>query len=130
MRTNKKTLFNELTKAELEVMQIIWEINNEFIVRDVHSRFTSSMPAYNTISTIVRILDSKGFLAHKAYGRTNVYHAVVSKEEYTKSYMHSVLSNFFDGSLSRLVNFFSQRKDISLEETDEILEILNRAKQK
>lgn len=129
MPTKKQSQFNELTKAELEIMQIVWEINKEFIVRNVHDKFNEPKPAYNTVSTIVRILDSKGFLVHKSYGRTNVYQAAVSKEEYTNSYMHGVLSNFFDGSLSRLVTFFSQRKDISLKEADEILEIMNHLKQ-
>ena len=64
-------------------------------------------------------------LSHKTYGHSNVYQAAVSKEEYTDSYMHGVLNSFFGGSVSRLVNYFSSRNSISVQETDEILQILN-----
>ncbi|MBO7110380.1 MAG: BlaI/MecI/CopY family transcriptional regulator [Bacteroidaceae bacterium] len=122
---NKKTKTQELTRAELEIMQVIWQIDKEFIVRDVHDRMPDPKPAYNTISTMVRILDTKGFLTHKTYGHTNVYQAAVSKDEYTGSYMEGVLNSFFGGSVSRLVNFFSQNRNLSVKEADEILQILD-----
>ena len=77
---------------------------------------------------IVRILESKGFVSHKAYGRTYEYFPLVAKEEYTGTYMRTVLDNFFDGSVSRMVNFFSSQQSISTEETDEILRILKSGK--
>jgi predicted transcriptional regulator len=122
---NKKTKTQELTRAELEIMQVIWQIDKEFIVRDVHDRMPDPKPAYNTISTMVRILDTKGFLTHKTYGHTNVYQAAVSKDEYTGSYMEGVLNSFFGGSVSRLVNFFSQNRNLSVKEADEIMQILD-----
>lgn len=73
------------------------------------------------LHAIVRILENKGFVSHKAYGRTYEYFPAVAKEDYTNSYMKNVLNNFFDGSVSRMVNFFSAQKSISLKETDEIL---------
>ena len=115
----------ELTKAELEIMQIVWQIDDNFVVRDVHERRPEPKPAYSTVATIVRILDTKGFLTHKTYGHSNVYRAAVSKDEYTETYMHNVLHTFFDGSVSRLVNYFSQRKSISMDEADEIMQMLN-----
>lgn len=114
----------ELTRAELEIMQVIWQ-KEKVLVHDVLAELSEPRPAYNTVSTIVRILEKKGFVSHKAYGRTYEYFPIVGKEEYTNIYMHTVLDNFFEGSLSRMVNFFSAQKSISLEETDEILKILN-----
>ena len=115
---------NELTRSELQVMTILWDIQKG-TVNEVLERFPEPKPAYNTVSTIVRILENKGFVSHKAYGRTYEYFPIVAKEDYTNTYMRTVLDNFFDGSVSRMVNFFSSQKSISLEETDEILKILN-----
>lgn len=117
----------ELTKAELEIMQVIWK-RGKVLVHDILDEMSEPKPAYNTVSTIVRILESKGFVSHKAYGRTYEYFPLVPKDEYTGSYMRTVLDNFFDGSVSRMVNFFSSRKSISVEETDEILRILKSGK--
>lgn len=113
----------ELTKAELEIMQVIWK-KGKVLVHGILDDLPEPKPAYNTVSTIVRILENKGFVSHKAYGRTYEYFPVVAKEEYTNVYMRTVLDNFFEGSVSRMVNFFSAQKSISLEETDEILKIL------
>ena len=114
----------ELTKAELEIMQVIWQ-KEKVLVHDILAELPEPNPAYNTVSTIVRILENKGFVSHKAYGRTYEYFPVVAKEDYTHTYMRTVLDNFSEGSISRMVNFFSAQKSISLEETDEIMKILN-----
>ena len=117
----------ELTRAELEVMQILWR-KERCVVHDVLEEFEETRPAYNTVSTIIRILEKKGFVDHKAYGKTHEYFPTITKEEYTSRYMKGVLNNFFDGSLSRLVSFFSDNKSISMEETDEILKMLSERK--
>ena len=96
----------ELTKAELELMQVIWD-KEKVLVHDILDVLPEPKPAYNTVSTIVRILEQKGFVGHKAYGRTYEYFPLVSKEAYTQRYMTTVLDNFFDGSLSRLVSFMT-----------------------
>ncbi len=127
MKESKKSI-QELTKAELEIMQIVWSLDGEFVIRDVHERMQDPKPAYSTVTTIIRILDTKGFLSHKTYGHSNVYKVEVTKEEYTDSFMHGVLNSFFGGSLSGLVNYFSARKSISTQETDEILKILDEDK--
>lgn len=124
MGENLKNRPQELTKAELEIMQIIWK-KEKVLVHDILAALLEPKPAYNTVSTIVRILESKGFVSHKAYGRTYEYFPAVAKEDYTNTYMRNVLNNFFDGSVSRMMNFFSAQKSISVEETDEILKILN-----
>ncbi len=115
----------ELTKAELEIMQVIWE-KEKVLVHDILEVLPEPKPAYNTVSTIVRILEQKGFVGHKAYGRTYEYFALVSKEAYTQRYMTTVLDNFFDGSLSRLVSFFSEQESIPAGEADEILNMLKK----
>ena len=92
---------------------------------------TGAPPSYTASSTrwtIVRILEKKGFVAHKAYGKTHEYYPVVSKDDYARRYMDTVLNNFFGGSVSRLVSFFSEHKAISLEETDAILDMLKNRK--
>lgn len=115
----------ELTKAELEIMQIIWK-RGRTLVHGIIDELPDPKPAYNTVSTIVRILETKGFVSHKAYGRTHEYFPLVPKDKYTKTYMHGVLDRFFDGSLSRMVSFFSSQKSISMEETGRIMEILEK----
>lgn len=117
----------ELTRAELEIMQVLWR-RGKALVRDILDALPEPRPAYNTVSTIVRILEAKGFVSHKAYGRTYEYYPAVDKDSYTRLYMSTVLDNFFEGSVSRMVNFFSSQKSISVEETDEILKILNSGK--
>ena len=114
---------SDLTRAELELMQVIWK-KEKVLVHDILDDLPEPKPAYNTVSTLVRVLEKKGFVGHKAYGKTYEYYPLVSKEDYTSRYMNGVLNNFFDGSLSRLVSFFSSNKSISVEETDKILEML------
>ncbi len=114
----------ELTKAELEIMRIIWA-KGRVLVHDILEDMDEPKPAYNTVSTIVRILEKKGFVSHKAYGKTYEYFAVVEKEEYTRTYMNNVLKNFFNGSFSSMVNFFAAEKSISAEDMDEIMRMIN-----
>lgn len=118
----------ELTRAELEIMQVLWK-KGPAVVHGILDELDEPRPAYNTVSTIVRILEKKGFVAHKAYGKTHEYYPTVSKDEYACRYMDTVLHNFFGGSVSRLVSFFSDHKAISVQETDEILEMLREKKQ-
>ena len=115
----------ELTPAELEIMQILWDRESAF-VNDILAVLPDPKPAYNTVSTIVRILEQKGYLAHKAYGRSHEYYPIIDRESYTKDFMVNVLNNFFGGSASRMVSFLSSNESISLEETDEILKLLQK----
>lgn len=113
----------ELTRAELEIMQVIWD-KGKVLVHDILSEMSEPKPAYNTVSTVVRILEKKGYVGHKAYGKTHEYFPLVEREEYTNGYMNSVLNNFFGGSVSRMMSFFTRNEKISLSEADEILKIL------
>ena len=113
----------ELTRAELEIMQVFWR-QGACVVHAILDALEEPKPAYNTVSTIVRILEKKGYVGHKAYGKTYEYYPLVSKDDYARRYRATVLDTFFDGSVSRLVSFFSEHKAISVEETDAILRML------
>ena len=122
---NRRPRPQELTPAELEIMQILWDRESAF-VNDILAELPDPKPAYNTVSTIVRILEQKGYLAHKAYGRSHEYYPIIDRESYTKDFMVNVLNNFFGGSASRMVSLLSSNASISLEETDEILKLLQK----
>lgn len=109
----------ELTKAEEQIMQILWEVEKGF-VNDILDKFPLPKPAYNTVSTIVRILERKGFVGYKAYGKTHEYYPLVSKREYTKSYFKGFMNNYFGNSYQALASFFTKENKLSIEELEEI----------
>ncbi|MBQ2414023.1 MAG: BlaI/MecI/CopY family transcriptional regulator [Rikenellaceae bacterium] len=113
----------ELTRAELEIMQVMWA-KGKVLVHDILAEMSEPKPAYNTVSTVVRILEKKGYVGHEAHGKTHEYYPLIEREEYTNGYMNSVLNNFFGGSVSRMMSFFTRNEKISLSEADEILKIL------
>ncbi|HAE13810.1 MAG: BlaI/MecI/CopY family transcriptional regulator [Chitinophagales bacterium] len=117
----------ELTKAEEQVMQILWELEKGFI-RDILERMPDPTPAYTTVSTIVRILETKGFVGHHSYGKTHEYFPLVSREEYRKFITGGLLHDYFGGSVSNLVSHFAQKEDLSAKELDEILRVVQRSK--
>jgi BlaI family transcriptional regulator, penicillinase repressor len=113
-----------LTRAEEEVMQILWEIEKGMI-HDLLGKFPEPKPAYNTVSTIIRILEQKGFVGHKAYGRTYEYFPVVSKKDYTKFSFRGLMSNYFGNSYKSLASFFATEEKLSLKELEEIRKTIN-----
>ncbi len=113
----------ELTRAEQQVMQVLWKIRRGF-VKDILEHFDEPKPAYNTVSTIVRILQDKGFVDHKAYGRTHEYFPVVSKKEYSKMHLNSFVKDYFSNSFEKMVSFFAKEKGISVKEMGEIMKIM------
>ena len=113
----------ELTKAEEQVMQILWKIEKGF-VNDILEKFPNQKPAYNTVSTIVRILEKKEFVSHKAFGKTHQYFPLVSKKVYTKSFLNGFLSNYFSNSHKQLVSFFSNENNLSVKELEEIKQLM------
>lgn len=112
-----------LTRAEEQVMQILWKIEKGF-VKDIIEHFDEPKPAYNTVSTIVRILETKNFVGHYAYGKTHEYYPLVKKEDYQKGFFKNFVKNYFDGSFKQLVSFFSKDEDMSIEEMEDILKQL------
>ena len=113
----------DLTKAEEQVMQLLWKIKKGF-VKDILEHFDEPKPAYNTVSTIVRILQEKGFVTHKAYGRTHEYIPVVTKSEYSKSHLSTFVNDYFSNSFEKMVSFFAKEKSISLHEMEEIMKMM------
>ncbi len=113
----------ELTRAEEQVMQVLWKIRKGF-VKDILEHFDEPKPAYNTVSTIVRILQDKGFVTHKAYGRTHEYFPVVSKDDYSKSHLKTFVNDYFSNSFEKMVSFFAKEKSISLKEMEDIMKIM------
>lgn len=116
-------MMRELTKAEEQVMQILWKIRKGF-VKDILEHFEEPKPAYNTVSTIVRILQEKGFVTHKAYGRTHEYVPLVTKSEYSKSHLSSFVNDYFSNSFEKMVSFFAKEKGISVKEMEEIMKVM------
>ncbi len=113
----------ELTKAEEQIMQILWKIEKGF-VKDILEYFPRPRPAYNTVSTIIRILQDKGFVSHKAYGRTHEYYPVISKEDYTKLRMSNLVNDYFSNSFENMVSFFAREKKISIKEMEDISKLM------
>lgn len=113
----------EMTKAEEQLMQILWKLEKGFI-KDIIAMLPEPKPAYNTVSTIVRILEKKGFVNHKTYGNTYEYFPVISKEKYTKEYFRGFLKGYFANSFSGMVSFFSKNDEIDIREMEEILKML------
>jgi len=120
---------NELTKAEEQIMQLLWELEKAF-VNDVLERLPEPKPAYNTVSTIIRILEKKGFVAHKAYGKTHQYYPVVSKDQYATFRANYLLGNYFGNSVENLLSFFVKEEKINLSEMDQLLKNFNAEKGK
>ena len=110
----------ELTKAEEQVMQILWDLKKGF-VKDIIQKMPDPKPAYNTVSTIIRILEQKGFVNHTAYGKTYEYHPIVEKDNYSKFYFNNFLSGYFNGSFEKLVSFFAKENDLDIKDMDELM---------
>lgn len=108
-----------LTQAEEQVMQVLWKIRKGF-VNDLLERFPKPKPAYNTISTIVRILEKKGFVAHKAFGKSHEYFPLISRKEYSRSFLKRFVNNYFDNSYQALGSFLARDEEISLQDLEEI----------
>lgn len=117
----------ELTKAEDQVMQILWKLENAF-VKDIVEEMPDPKPAYNTVSTIVRILETKGFVDHKAYGKTHEYFPLISKEKYTKFYLNNLLKGYFNGSFQNLVSFFAKENKMDIKSLEKLLEEIKNQK--
>ena len=111
----------QLTRAEEQVMQILWDLG-EGLVKDIRDRFDEPRPARNTVSTVVRILEKKGFVDHKSYGNVHLYFPVVSREEYSRHQLFGLLEGYFDNSFPAMASFFAREKDLSLAEMEELID--------
>jgi predicted transcriptional regulator len=110
----------QLTRAEEQVMQILWDLG-EGLVKDIRDRFDEPRPARNTVSTVVRILEKKGFVDHKSYGNVYLYFPVVSREDYSRHQLFGLLEGYFDNSFPAMASFFAREKDLTLAEMEELI---------
>jgi predicted transcriptional regulator len=117
----------KLTNKEEEIMQILWKLKKAF-VKEVMAEITEEQPHYNTLSTIIRNLEEKGFVGHNAYGNTHQYFPIVKMEEYRKRFMNTAIDTYFNSSYKNMVSFFAEEEKISAEELREILTIIENKK--
>ena len=120
---------NKLTKAEEEIMNVLWDIEKGF-VKEIIDKLPEPKPAYNTVSTIIRILCTKGFVGYDDYGRSHQYHPLIQKDDYKSKYLDNVVSRFFDNSYKNMVSFFSESEDLSLSELEELKKIIEQQMEK
>jgi len=115
----------KLTNKEEEIMRVLWHLKKGF-VKEVVAQLPDPKPHYNTISTIIRNMEEKGFVKHLSFGNTHQYSPSVSKEEYRKKYMQKTIHNYFENSYKNVVSFFAKEEKISVEELKEIISIIEK----
>ncbi len=119
----------DLTKAEEQIMQIVWQLEKCF-VKEVMDHLPEPIPAYNTVSTIIRILEVKGFIGHEAIGKSHQYYPLISKEDYKRHATEKLLGNYFGNSVESMFSFFVKEEKLDLSDVDEILKMINKIKNK
>jgi predicted transcriptional regulator len=124
-----KWAMNTLTKAEEQVMQILWEQEKGF-VKDLLQYFPEPKPAYNTVSTIIRILEKKGFVDHRSFGKSHQYYPLVKKEQYRNERFSGLMKDYFNNSMKQVLSHFGNNGSLSMKEADEIIKIMEELKQK
>jgi len=117
----------QLTKAEEEIMQHLWELG-EANVATLVARFDDPKPANNTVSTIVRILENKKFVDYRKEGRGHIYFPVIKKTEYSNQSINKLVDGYFKGSFKSMVSFFMEKNDISVKELETVLKEINKEK--
>lgn len=119
----------DLTKAEEQLMQVLWQIKKGF-VKDVIDVLPEPKPAYNTVSTIIRILETKGFIAHESIGKAHCYHPAISMEDYKRHATDKLLGNYFGNSVESMFSFFVKEEKLDVKDMDDILKMINNLKNK
>lgn len=115
----------KLTKAEEEIMQILWDLE-EANVTSILEEMPEPRPAYNTVSTIVRILENKGFVSHRKKGKGYIYFPVVEKETYSNESMNTLINSYFNGSFKSMVSFFMKKNKLDTTDLEAILKEINK----
>ena len=124
---NKQFAMQKLTNKEEEIMHILWSLEKAF-VKDVLVKIDKAKPHYNTLSTIIRNLEDKGYVGYTAYGKTHQYFPVITKEAYRKRFMNSAIDNYFNSSYKNVVSFFAKEEKISVKELKEIISLIENKK--
>lgn len=122
----QKTIdMQKLTNKEEEIMHILWNLKKAF-VKDVLAEIVEDKPHYNTLSTIIRNLEEKGYVSYTAYGNTHQYFPIISMEAYRKEFMNTAIENYFNNSYKNMVSFFAEEQKISAKELREILDLIEK----
>ena len=116
----------ELTKAEEQVMHVIWKIGEGF-ANEIMSNFPEPKPAYNTVLTIVRILEKKGFVGHETFCKANRYYPLISKEDYSQNSLNTLVKNYFNNSYTELVSAFAKKENFTIEQLEELKKMIDDA---
>lgn len=119
----------ELTRAEEQIMQVLWKLEKAF-VKEVIEELPEPKPAYNTVSTIIRILETKGFVSYDAFGKSHRYYPLISREDYKNFAAEKLLDGYFGSSLGNMLSFFAKKEKINLKEADEIMKLIQNLKDK
>lgn len=117
----------ELTKAEEQIMQALWDREGGF-VKEIIDMLPEPKPAYNTVSTIIRILETKGFVDHESFGKSHRYFPKIQKEEYKKLITGKLLQGYFENSASSMLSFFLEENKLDVKDMDEILKLIQKHK--
>lgn len=125
MFDSNKQIMQKLTNKEEEIMHILWKLKKAF-VKEVLAEITEEQPHYNTLSTIVRNLEEKGFVAHNAFGNTHQYYPTISLEDYRKRFISTAIDNYFNSSYKNMVSQFAKEEKISAAELREILAMIEK----
>ena len=120
---------NQLTKREEDVMKILWKAEKGF-VKDLLMEHPTPKPHYNTFSTIIKVLEDKGFVSHKSYGNTHEYFPAISKEEYRKGFVKDVVSDYFESSYKNLVSFFVKEDKLNVDDLKELINLIEKGEEK
>jgi predicted transcriptional regulator len=112
----------QLTKAEEQVMHILWEMK-EGVIKEVVERFEEPRPAYTTVATVLKVLEKKGFVGHGSVGNVHLYFPKVMKQEYTRFRFTTLLSDYFGGSFPKMATFFARENNLGISELEEILKM-------
>lgn len=115
----------QLTKAEEDIMQILWRLQKAN-VKSIVAQFPDTKPAYNTVSTMVRILENKGFVDYEKQGKGHIYFPLVKQNEYSNQSINKLVDNYFHGSFKSMVSFFMKKNDISITEMEAVLKEINK----
>ncbi|WP_452224967.1 BlaI/MecI/CopY family transcriptional regulator [Lacinutrix chionoecetis] len=115
----------QLTKAEEDIMQVLWQLQKAN-VKEIIEQLPEPKPAYNTVSTIVRILESKGFVDYKKKGKGHIYFALLKKQDYSNQSINKLVDNYFQGSFKSMVSFFMKKNDINLNELESVLKEIDK----
>ena len=116
---------NHLNKNEETVMKILWKLEKAF-VKDVLAEIEVNKPHYNTLSTIIRNLEDKGYVAYNAYGKTHQYYPIIKKEDYRKRFMNTAINNYFNSSYKNVVSFFAKEEKITVEDLKDIIKLIEK----